>query len=217
MDGGFSATSRVIVTETDGELKSSSTLTAPSQVQPGEVFKVQYGLRNLSDKIFAQDIALEYAADVMEFVEARSLISGVSVIDSINSTPGKLRFIVASEGATHGISNSADVLELTFKAKEVNQTVNGAIAVKSAIISDDQGKEISAANSSVNIEIGKKGTQGDINGDGKITIGDLAMVAAQYGKTSASPDWEKAKKADMNGDGKVGLEDLVIVARKIVE
>ncbi|WP_440961867.1 endo-alpha-N-acetylgalactosaminidase family protein [Paenibacillus nitricinens] len=217
MDGGFAATSRVIVSETDGELKSSSTLTAPSQVQPGEVFKVQYGLRNLSDKIFAQDIALEYAADVMDFVEARSLISGVSVIDSINSTPGKLRFIVASEGATHGVSNSADVLELIFKAKEVSQTVNGAIAVKSAIISDDQGKEISAANSSVNIEIGKKGTQGDINGDGKITIGDLAMVAAQYGKTTASPDWEKAKKADMDGDGKIGLEDLVIVARKIVE
>lgn len=218
-DGGFTATSRVHVKEADGELQAASTLTAPAQVQTGEVFRVQYGLQNLSDTIFAQDINVEYDPSVMEYVDARSLITGVSIIDSINSTPGKLRFILASEGATNGIKNSADVLELTFKAKDLDQTTSGTVAVKNALVSDDQGKEIPVSNSSVIVEIAKKGTttDGDINGDGKVTIGDLAMIAAQYGKTTASPDWEKAKKADINGDGKIGLEDLVIVARKIVE
>lgn len=218
-DGGFTASTQVIVTEEDVEQKHASSLTAPSQVQSGEQFRVQYGLRNLTETIYAQDINIEYDADKMDFVDAKSLITGVSIIDSNHSTPGKLRFIVASEGATNGINNNAEVLELTFIAKEIDQTENGTVAVKSAVISNDQGNEINTVVSSVNIEISKTGTvtDGDINGDGKVTIGDLAIIAAQYGKTTASPDWEQAKKADINNDGKVGLEDLVIVARKIVQ
>ncbi|MEK8128132.1 PA14 domain-containing protein [Paenibacillus filicis] len=60
-------------------------------------------------------------------------------------------------------------------------------------------------------------TPGDTNGDGKVSIGDLAMVAAAYGKTSADPDWEKYKQADWNNDGKVDLEDLAIVAQQILQ
>jgi lysozyme family protein len=57
---------------------------------------------------------------------------------------------------------------------------------------------------------------GDLNGDGKITIGDLAIVAVHYGKTSASPDWELAKKADINGDGVIDVKDLAAIATKII-
>ncbi|WP_246294242.1 glycosyl hydrolase 53 family protein [Paenibacillus planticolens] len=57
----------------------------------------------------------------------------------------------------------------------------------------------------------------DTNGDGKISIGDLAIVAAAYGQTSASPDWDLYKIADINGDGKVDIEDLSQVAREILQ
>jgi hypothetical protein len=42
----------------------------------------------------------------------------------------------------------------------------------------------------------------------------LAIVAANYGKDTSSPDWEQVKHADLNGDGKIDIEDLAIVARK---
>ncbi|WP_261807640.1 discoidin domain-containing protein [Paenibacillus sp. N3.4] len=58
---------------------------------------------------------------------------------------------------------------------------------------------------------------GDVNGDGKFTIGDLAIVAAAYGKTSADPDWELYKRADVNNDNKVDIEDLAAVAQKILQ
>lgn len=57
---------------------------------------------------------------------------------------------------------------------------------------------------------------GDINEDGNFTIGDLALVAKYYGKTSADPDWETIKAADVVVDGKIDLEDLVFVARLIL-
>ncbi|GFZ79456.1 hypothetical protein GCM10008018_26160 [Paenibacillus marchantiophytorum] len=58
---------------------------------------------------------------------------------------------------------------------------------------------------------------GDTNGDGKFSIGDLAIVAAAYGKTSADPDWEQYKKADYNNDNQVDIQDLAAVAQKILQ
>ncbi|WP_187273947.1 GH116 family glycosyl-hydrolase [Paenibacillus sp. N3.4] len=58
---------------------------------------------------------------------------------------------------------------------------------------------------------------GDINGDGKISIGDLAMVAANYGKTKDSEDWDLIKSADVNGDFIIDLADLVMIALQILQ
>ncbi|MEK8128261.1 discoidin domain-containing protein [Paenibacillus filicis] len=58
---------------------------------------------------------------------------------------------------------------------------------------------------------------GDTNGDGKYSIGDLAIVAAAFGKTSQDPDWDSYKLADVNNDGKVDLLDLAIVAQQILQ
>ncbi|NHW39021.1 hypothetical protein GQF04_31570, partial [Paenibacillus aceris] len=58
---------------------------------------------------------------------------------------------------------------------------------------------------------------GDVTHDNKISIGDLGIVAANYGKTSSSPDWEQVKQADVTGDGKIDIEDLAFVAKKIME
>ncbi|MHA7964846.1 family 43 glycosylhydrolase [Paenibacillus sp. CAU 1782] len=62
-----------------------------------------------------------------------------------------------------------------------------------------------------------KEASADLNKDGSIDVGDLAMAAYHYGKHSASPDWEAASIADMNNDGKIDIADLVYVASKITD
>ncbi|MGA2310055.1 MAG: dockerin type I domain-containing protein [Candidatus Bathyarchaeia archaeon] len=52
---------------------------------------------------------------------------------------------------------------------------------------------------------------GDINGDGKVGLSDLSILAKAYGTTPGSPKW--VANADLNGDGKVGLSDLSILAK----
>nr|WP_256223331.1 dockerin type I domain-containing protein [Paenibacillus sp. 1_12] len=57
--------------------------------------------------------------------------------------------------------------------------------------------------------------EGDLNGDGKISIGDLAIMAKYYGKTSADPNWNTYQIADLNHDGIIDINDLAKLASMI--
>jgi len=196
---------------------NQSTLTASaSTVLSGAQFKVKYGLRNVEQEIHEQAIQLDYDASVMEFVSAESLIEGVNIIDTQNESAGKLRLNIASEAAQHAITGNAQVAELTFRAKPLSQSAPGLISIKSAALKNSQANTVQATLSSVNVEIAALENNLDISGNGKVSIGDLSIVAANYGKTSSSPDWEQVKKADVNRDGKIDFLDLAAVASQIV-
>ena len=62
-----------------------------------------------------------------------------------------------------------------------------------------------------------KEVSADLNKDGSINIGDLAIVAYYYGKDSTDKDWATIKVADMNNDNKIDIMDLAYVASKILE
>ncbi|MDQ8737707.1 LamG-like jellyroll fold domain-containing protein [Paenibacillus sp. LHD-38] len=61
-----------------------------------------------------------------------------------------------------------------------------------------------------------KGLPGDVNGDERISIGDLGIVSASYGKTSNDPQWSIIQKGDLNKDGKIDIEDLAALARQMI-
>ncbi|HVP15766.1 MAG TPA: hypothetical protein VMT42_00150 [candidate division Zixibacteria bacterium] len=50
---------------------------------------------------------------------------------------------------------------------------------------------------------------GDLNGDIKVGLPDLVILAQAYGTTPNSPKWNP--NADIEGNGAVGLSDLVIM------
>ena len=52
---------------------------------------------------------------------------------------------------------------------------------------------------------------GDVNGDGRVDLRDIALVARAFGSTPGSPNWNPA--ADLNGDGIVNMQDIALVAR----
>jgi hypothetical protein len=52
---------------------------------------------------------------------------------------------------------------------------------------------------------------GDVNGDGRVDLKDIALVARAFGSTPTSPNWNPA--ADLNGDGKIDMKDITLVAR----
>ncbi|MBP1988825.1 carbohydrate binding domain-containing protein [Paenibacillus eucommiae] len=200
--------------------KSKLTASA-SSILTGTEFKVSYGLSDVTEEVYGQDIKLDYDPAVMEFVSAKSLIDGISLVETVKEPAGKLRLILASQGSTHGFSGNGQIVELTFRAKSVTQMTAGVIAIKSAALGDELGIETQAALSSVSVLVTVPSSGGDtktdINQDGKVTVGDLSIIAAHYGKDSSSPDWLKVKKADINGDGIIDILDLAAVAKKILE
>lgn len=202
--------------------QATATLIAPDKVKSGETFAAKLGFNSLSDAIFAQDIHVEFSPGMFEFISAQSLREGVQILNENPEGDGKLRLVAASQGAGHEVTGNTQVMDLTFRAKEVGAATAGSIAVTESLLGNAEGAETKAAAADirVNVEPGNgpgPGTSGDLNGDGKVSIGDLGIVAAHYGKNAESPDWDTAKRADLNRDGKVDIADLAAIAQKILE
>jgi len=51
----------------------------------------------------------------------------------------------------------------------------------------------------------------DVNGDGKVDITDIFLVAKAYGSLPGFPGWDP--RCDVNGDGKVDIVDIFLVAK----
>lgn len=52
---------------------------------------------------------------------------------------------------------------------------------------------------------------GDVNGDGRVDLKDIALVARHFGSTPGQPTWDA--RCDLNGDGQINMLDLAILAR----
>lgn len=194
-------------------------LAGPDSVAAGEPFTIGLSVRGVNRDIFAEDLTLTYDTELMEFVSVDSLSEGIRLVHSKADANGKVRLIMASEGAGHGFSGDGEFAEFRFKAKPVGASAIGSVKVEQALLGSGDGEEIMAepAERTVVVDASEPGTSGDLNGDGKVSIGDLGIVAAHYGMNAASPDWNTAKRADINQDGKVDISDLAAVAQKILK
>ncbi|WP_375102464.1 glycoside hydrolase N-terminal domain-containing protein [Paenibacillus sp. RS8] len=194
------------------------TLSGPKSINQGQTFTVDMGVSNVTDATYAQDIRLKYDENLLEYISGESVNDGIQVLESKNDPIGTIRLITASTGT--GITDDARVLELSFKAKSVTKSELASIKVSSAVFGDANGLETEADLSNIEVEI-KADEQppiksGDLNGDGKVSVGDLAIAASHYGKDQNSADWQTAKRADLNNDGKIDIMDLAAIAQKIL-
>ncbi|BFT71110.1 alkaline phosphatase family protein [Paenibacillus sp. P36] len=190
-------------------------LNSVKAVDAGEEFVVRLGVARVTDAVYAQDYMLNYDANLLDFVSAKSVKEKVSLIET-QDTGGKVRFILASEGPAGAVTGNEQILEVTFRAKTISQSASAAITVESAKLADAAGVETSIGASTISVNI-ESALLGDVNGDDKVSIGDISMAAAHYGKTTSSPDWQTAKAADVNRDGKIDISDLSAIAMKLLE
>ncbi|WP_314590386.1 endo-beta-N-acetylglucosaminidase [Paenibacillus terrigena] len=204
-----------------GSNQPETTLTADSSVESGKEFVMKFGLRDVTQSVYALDMTMEYDSKLFQFISADPAKDGISLVSTVKDQPGKLRFIIASNGTENGMKGDVQLLKLKFKAARVEEAAAASISVKDAIMGDDTGMETKASPIATFVQIKPEivypGIPGDVNQDGKVSIGDLAMIAANYGTTSASPDWERVKHMDVNKDLKIDIEDLVFVASKIIK
>ncbi|MFC3797980.1 heparin/heparin-sulfate lyase HepB [Cohnella sp. GCM10012308] len=191
----------------------TSTLTGTSSVLAGQPFDVTYGLSSVTQAAYAQEQTFYYDAAKVEFLSAAPLRSGLSILAQ-TVTPGQVRIITASTGAGNEVSGTTPLLVLHFKAKTAVQPGLSVISASNVIVADENGIETALSDETV-YSVQVMTIAGDVNGDGKVSIGDLAMAAAYYGKTSADANWSVYRLADLDGDGKIDIVDLAAVARNM--
>ena len=196
----------------------ATSLSGTATVQSGAEYKVAFGLQNVTNSVYAQDVTVQYDPAAFDFVSAKPAKDTLSIVEKKNDGVGHLRLIVASQGAASGISGTQPVIEFVFKAKETTVAKNVTFAINGATVANDAGVESSAAVSSLPVQVLPQviGKPGDMNNDGKYSIGDLAMIAANYGKTSASPDWSKIAIGDTDHNNVIDIDDLAWIANKIL-
>ncbi|GBF77080.1 hypothetical protein PA598K_05604 [Paenibacillus sp. 598K] len=193
---------------------SSATLTGPDVVQTGATFDVIYGLQGLKQDVYAQDITVEYDADKLELVgQPVSVDSNKFVIVGTNSEPGKIRILGTHMNESVNNPNQ-NLFKLSFKAKDTAGVAD--IAVTLLVLADGEGVEAEIDGDTHKVEIRKPVVPGDFNNDNRASVGDLALMAKAYGKSSTSPDWNDVKKFDLNNDGTIDIEDLSALARLIL-
>ncbi|MGN7357433.1 DUF4838 domain-containing protein [Paenibacillus sp. SAF-054] len=194
-----------------------TTLTSDRQeVKAGDTLQITAKLTNILEPLYAFDLSISYDPDHVRFVSAESLKEGLALVESKESG-GKVRLIGASEGPGKALSADTELFRLQFVAKDAEAPGEAAFGIERAVLAGEEGDEVQAGKASISVRTvpGPSSPSEDLNGDGKVSIGDLGIVAAQYGKDSASPDWQQAKRADLNGDGKVDIADLAAVASRI--
>ncbi|MDQ6422955.1 dockerin type I domain-containing protein [Paenibacillus sp. LHD-117] len=193
-------------------------LDAPEEVVSEEPFVTSLGYSHVTNPIQAQDIVIHYDMDRFEFIKAESKQESVKVVGINRDMPGQVRLIVASLGANQALASDGAFMELTWRAKADDMHAAGKIETAKVIVSDSEGTETNAAQAASTIRILPivPGLPEDVNKDGKVSVGDLGIVAAHYGKNAGSPDWNAAKMADITKDGKIDIEDLAAVAREIL-
>lgn len=97
--------------------------------------------------------------------------------------------------------------------------LQSAIAAASATANDPNAtqQQVDSAKAALEAAIqlfDTKRITADVNRDGRISIGDLAIVAGVYGKQQGQTGWNE--KADVNHDGTIDIVDLAIIAKAIL-
>lgn len=191
-----------------------ATLSGEDKVQTGQAFNLTYGLKGVTQDVYAQDISVIYDAEQLIFNGVDSLKDNFSIA-GLSDTPGRVRIIAVSHGAKYAVHEDSELLTLHWSAKLLDSATIIKVSLSNTVVSNGDGVEIKVSGGTHTISI-QNSQPGDLNGDNKFTIGDLAIAAASYGKTSSDSDWANHVKADIHPDGRIDIVDLAIIAKAIL-
>lgn len=190
-----------------------ATLSGEDKVQAGQAFNLTYGLKGVTEAVYAQDLTVTYDAERLDFIGADSLMDNFSIA-GLSETPGHVRIIAVSHGAKYAIHEDSELLTLHWRSKSLHQAAMTDVTISNTVVSNGDGVEINVSGATHTVTI-RNSQPEDLNGDNKFSIGDLAIAAASYGKTSADSDWPSHVRADIHADGRIDILDLAIIAKAI--
>ncbi|OXM87036.1 family 43 glycosylhydrolase [Paenibacillus rigui] len=186
-------------------------------------FKVKAGVQNTTGNIAATQAKLGVAP---EGTVIQAALGSKSIV------VGKIEVVVDKTALTTAITNAQSLYDAAVVGSLPGQypqaakdalgvAINTAKAVKES--SSATQSQVDSATAALASEVDTfkaaviKEVSADLNKDGTVDVGDLAMAAYYYGKDSTSADWAAAKAADMNSDHKIDITDLAYVATKIAD
>jgi hypothetical protein len=261
-------------------------LSGPDTAAAGQPFDLTYKMQDVTTNVYAQSLNVHYDNSLFQFVSAQTLQANWSVLKQDASVSGNVYLVTAGLG--NGVTGTADVLTLHFRALAPAHNATGSINLSHLLVADGDGVETILPDSAVHqvqiqvTEVDKSalfarfGEAQAVRAAAKIHatrwgyypeaaantlqasisaalvvasdpdssqqtvdaaelavlvavqafkasvnqtagIGDLAILAANYGKSesSAGAAWSNVAMYDVDFSGKLDLIDLISLAIKI--
>lgn len=178
-------------------------------------FQVNPAAVSATSSVSLSDVAVSDSHGVETHIQGASSSVQITTVDktTLNTliATAQAKYDAAVEGSNPGQYpvGSKAVLQAAITAAQtvVNNSAATPDQVGQAV--NDLNAALQSFLASINVAI-----PGDLSGDGKISIGDLAIVASHYGETKSSPNW--LASADTNNDGMIDITDLASVAQNII-
>ena len=159
------------------------------------------------------DTALTYDAQVLEFVEAKSLFSANNLlVNAVQAANNQVR-IITGLASVIGQAATQDVVQFTFRAKQPVKVDDTTVSLIKANTVTRADAASSFTDVIANKTVADKTTvlytyrkAADINKDGSVTLADLALALEHYQSTAAGD-----RIYDINLSGVVDALDFVII------
>lgn len=131
-----------------------------------------------------------------------------SFFNSIGWNIGMLLYPAADPSVSNPVfpEGNGTLATLTFKAK-VQGTAT--IAFEGWLCGNISAPTLVSYDLNATLEVKRR--NGDLNGDGRVDMKDIAMVSRAFGSRPSDADW--MIQADMNQDSKIDLRDIALIAR----
>jgi len=135
----------------------------------------------------------------------------VNFTDNYNSTYGVASLLCTHEGSVSGVNGTGTLATITFTSMSTGGPKTLHLADVGLADSNNTAISLTAVDGEVTVAGALSNViPGDINGDGKVSLSDLVLLANAYGSKPGDTKWNP--NADINEDGKVSLSDLVLLA-----
>jgi len=189
---------------------------AATTIPPNNLFTVQAKVENVTD-LYSWQLELFYSNSIITAINATEghflnasgpTVFLTAIYNDYNATYGRLVLAASFLGENAGVNGGGILTTIVFKAVAVG---NSALYARNpgTMLLDSQGKQIipvGVKNGSISVK-----WLTDLNGDRKVDIRDIVIVALAYGSYPGHPRWNPV--ADLNKDSIVDIRDLAMVAK----
>ncbi|MGO4270936.1 cohesin domain-containing protein, partial [Paenibacillus sp. TAF58] len=127
-------------------------LSGENTTQVGQPFNLTFGLRGVSQNIFAQDVTLTYDSEQLDFIGSESMKERFSIVGQ-SETPGRVRIIAVMQGADYAVNRDSDLLTLRWQAKPLVNPAAATVSITNLVVSNGEGTEIKGGDVSYTIQI----------------------------------------------------------------
>ena len=185
----------------------SVTFEQTSHLAVGERINVNIQIAN-SQNVAGYELTVGFDPTALRYIEGANadyLPAGTFAVSPIVSN--NTIYIAATSVSGVAAAHNGTLATLTF---EVAAAKDSALTLMSVILSDSAGMPLAVTTRNGYLRATRLPSTGDIDGDGKVNILDLTLVARSLSVVPpANPN------VDVNKDGIVNISDLVLVAQHL--